>query len=61
MMSEEKGQRGWICPVCGSGLAPWVDKCPCMNVMKLSNEVNPADPDYISERLLRQATHPRER
>ena len=22
-------QEGWICPVCGRGLAPWVDCCPC--------------------------------
>ena len=22
-------QKGWICPVCGRGLAPWVDYCPC--------------------------------
>lgn len=24
-------QKGWICPVCGRGLAPWVSCCPCMN------------------------------
>lgn len=22
-------QEGWICPVCGRGVAPWVDFCPC--------------------------------
>ena len=22
-------QEGWICPVCGRGVAPWVDYCPC--------------------------------
>jgi predicted amidophosphoribosyltransferase len=22
-------QEGWICPVCGRGVAPWVDMCPC--------------------------------
>lgn len=21
--------RGWICPVCGRGVAPWVGMCPC--------------------------------
>ena len=21
--------EGWICPVCGRGLAPWVSECPC--------------------------------
>ena len=24
-------QYGWICPVCGKGLAPWVSECPCSN------------------------------
>lgn len=22
-------QEGWICPVCGRGVAPWVNYCPC--------------------------------
>ena len=22
-------QKGWICPVCGRGVAPWLDYCPC--------------------------------
>ena len=26
---QEFGQQGWICPVCGRGLAPWVSFCPC--------------------------------
>ena len=25
------GQQGWVCPVCGRGLAPWVSVCPCMS------------------------------
>ena len=24
-------QKGWICPVCGRGLAPWTSSCPCVN------------------------------
>ena len=24
-------QYGWICPVCGKGLAPWVRECSCVN------------------------------
>lgn len=24
-------EKGWICPVCGRGLAPWVSCCPCMS------------------------------
>ena len=22
-------QKGWICPVCGRGVAPWTSYCPC--------------------------------
>ena len=22
-------QEGWICPVCGRGVAPWMSFCPC--------------------------------
>jgi len=22
-------QTGWICPVCGKGVAPWLSNCPC--------------------------------
>ena len=22
-------QEGWICPVCGRGVAPWTSFCPC--------------------------------
>ncbi|MEE1303392.1 MAG: hypothetical protein UHD64_11460 [Bacteroidales bacterium] len=28
-------QKGWICPVCGRGLAPWVSCCPCMNTREI--------------------------
>ena len=24
-------QKGWICPVCGRGLAPWTSSCPCVS------------------------------
>lgn len=24
-------EKGWICPVCGRGLAPWASCCPCTN------------------------------
>jgi len=27
-------QKGWICPVCGRGLAPWVSWCPCQGSEK---------------------------
>lgn len=29
-------QEGWICPVCGRGLAPWVDYCPCQSDFKIT-------------------------
>lgn len=29
-LSQDLGKKeGWICPVCGRGVAPWVDYCPC--------------------------------
>ena len=24
-------QEGWICPVCGRGVAPWMSFCPCQS------------------------------
>lgn len=29
-------QRGWICPVCGLGVAPHVDVCPCQSDWKIT-------------------------
>jgi len=29
-------QEGWICPVCGRGVAPWVDYCPCQGEWKIT-------------------------
>jgi hypothetical protein len=29
-------QEGWICPVCGRGVAPWVDMCPCQSDWKIT-------------------------
>ena len=31
-------QEGWICPVCGRGVAPWVDYCPCQSDWKITYE-----------------------
>lgn len=28
-MSDEFAQKGWVCPVCGRGMSPWVDMCHC--------------------------------
>jgi hypothetical protein len=30
-------QKGWICPVCGRGVAPWVDSCPCQKDVGIIN------------------------
>lgn len=29
-------QKGWICPVCGRGVAPWVNYCPCQGDWKIT-------------------------
>jgi hypothetical protein len=29
-------QEGWICPVCGRGVAPWTSFCPCQSDMKIT-------------------------
>ena len=29
-------QKGWICPVCGRGVAPWMNWCPCQSDWKIT-------------------------
>lgn len=29
-------QEGWICPVCGRGVAPWTSFCPCQSDWKIT-------------------------
>lgn len=29
-------QEGWICPVCGRGVAPWMSFCPCQSDWKIT-------------------------
>lgn len=29
-------QVGWICPVCGRGMSPWADSCPCQSSFKIT-------------------------
>lgn len=34
------GQSGWICPICGRGVSPWVSTCPCRNSHEITfNEI----------------------
>lgn len=28
--------KGWICPVCGRGVAPWTSFCPCQSDWKIT-------------------------
>lgn len=30
-------QKGWICPVCGRGVAPWVNYCPCQSIENIAS------------------------
>lgn len=27
---------GWVCPLCGSAVSPWTDRCPCSTTYKVS-------------------------
>lgn len=29
-------KEGWICPVCGRGVSPWMDFCPCKSDLKIT-------------------------
>ena len=29
-------QEGWICPVCGRGVSPWMSFCPCKSNLKIT-------------------------
>ena len=40
-------QYGWICPVCGKGLAPWVSECTCSRIDSVATAKSVDD---ISER-----------
>ena len=46
-------QKGWICPVCGRGLAPWVDYCPCQSDWKITYGTS-TDGTYDIESYLEQ-------
>ena len=37
-----ENKKGWICPVCGRGMAPWVKSCDCV-----TQEVQPHSHPYV--------------
>jgi hypothetical protein len=39
-------QRGWICPVCGKGCAPWLTQCQCAPFRPRWEWVPPMYPTY---------------
>lgn len=41
-------QKGWICPVCGRGVAPWVDVCPCQKDAGVINVTTTTEPVITS-------------
>lgn len=44
-------QKGWICPVCGRGVAPWVDVCPCQSDWKITHRISTGGDYDIKEYL----------
>ena len=37
------GSKGWICPICGRGLAPWVAVCPACGPDNTLTDARPSD------------------
>ena len=48
-------QEGWICPVCGRGVAPWIDVCPCQNDTDVTN-ITTTKPEDIKVDLTKYYT-----
>lgn len=36
-------QKGWICPVCGRGVAPWMNFCPCQSDWEITYGTSAGD------------------
>lgn len=55
-LSQDFGKKeGWICPVCGRGVAPWVDYCPCQNDTDVTN-ITTTKPEDIKVDLTKYYT-----
>ena len=49
-LSQDFGKKeGWICPVCGRGVAPWVDYCPCQINRNITWVATTAQTSYIAQ------------
>jgi hypothetical protein len=44
-------QEGWICPVCGRGVAPWASSCPCQSDWKITYGTSTATDNEEFNRL----------
>ena len=40
------GLMGWICPVCGRGLSPYTDSCPCVVNWEITCRTGTAVPQH---------------
>ena len=55
-------KEGWICPICGRALAPWVPECPCRGVTNTSKSNctfihdTAANPNFADRKLVRKCT-----
>ena len=56
-------QKGWICPVCGRGVAPWVDYCPCRQDASVINVTTTTESVDLSKyyTLINDGTVPEEK
>ena len=44
-------QKGWICPVCGRGVAPWTSFCPCQSDWNITYGTSTTTDDEELNRL----------
>ena len=42
-------QKGWICPICGRGVSPWADTCPCQKDAGVTNVTTTTEPVDLSK------------